>query len=52
ALKQSDSSDSSNGTINACQIAAQALSKMIAALVERYDTEGSKPVGRYLNTAA
>ncbi|WP_109514887.1 EF-hand domain-containing protein [Pseudomonas ovata] len=33
-------------------IAAQALSKMIAALGERYDTEGNRPVGRHLDTAA
>ncbi len=33
-------------------IAAQALSKMIAALGERYDTEGNHPVGRHLDTAA
>jgi len=25
---------------------------MVAALTERYDTDGSKPVGKYLNTAA
>lgn len=32
--------------------ATQALSRMIAALTERYDTDGSKPVGKYLDTAA
>ncbi|KPZ08580.1 EF-hand domain-containing protein [Pseudomonas syringae group genomosp. 3] len=49
ALKQSDSNSETTSTN---QVAAQALSKMIAALGERYDTEGNKPVGRYLNTAA
>ncbi|OUM07088.1 calcium-binding protein [Pseudomonas syringae] len=49
ALKQSDSNNEQTSTQ---QVAAQALSKMIAALGERYDTEGNKPVGRYLNTAA
>ncbi|RRV07183.1 EF-hand domain-containing protein [Pseudomonas sp. v388] len=33
-------------------IAAQALSRMVAALSERYDTDGSKPLGKYLDTAA
>lgn len=32
--------------------ASQALSRMVAALTERYDTDGSKPVGKYLDTAA
>lgn len=49
ALSQSDSNSEQT---NSNQIAAQALSKMIAALGERYDTEGSRPVGRHLNTAA
>ncbi|MFA0994502.1 MULTISPECIES: EF-hand domain-containing protein [Pseudomonas syringae group] len=49
ALKQGDSNSETTSTN---QVAAQALSKMIAALGERYDTEGNKPVGRYLNTAA
>lgn len=34
------------------QINTQALNRMIAALGERYGTDDSKPVGRYLNTAA
>ncbi|MBC3954232.1 XopAW family type III secretion system calcium-binding effector [Pseudomonas triticifolii] len=49
ALKQSDSNSEQT---QANQVTAQALSKMIAALGERYDTQGSKPVGRYLDTAA
>lgn len=34
------------------QINTQALNRMIAAIGERYGTEDTKPVGRYLNTAA
>lgn len=49
ALSQSNSNSEQT---NANQVAAQALSKMIAALGERYDTEGSKPIGKYLDTAA
>ncbi|WP_095066938.1 EF-hand domain-containing protein [Pseudomonas sp. Irchel 3A18] len=49
ALSQSNSNSEQT---NANQMAAQALSKMIAALGERYDTEGSKPIGKYLDTAA
>ncbi|WP_122317889.1 XopAW family type III secretion system calcium-binding effector [Pseudomonas cichorii] len=45
-------SNSNSEQTNANQMAAQALSKMIAALGERYDTEGSKPIGKYLDTAA
>ena len=46
AAVDASSDDSSNDA------AAQALSKMVAALSERYDTEGNKPVGKYLNVAA
>lgn len=49
ALSQSDSNSEQTSSN---QIAAQALSKRIAALGERYDTQGSRPVGRHLNTAA
>ena len=49
ALKQSDTSIDQGNTN---QIATQALNKMIAALSEKYDTQGSKPVGKYLDTAA
>ncbi len=49
ALKQSDNTIDQGNTN---QIATQALNKMIAALSEKYDTQSSKPVGKYLNTAA
>ncbi|KPY29039.1 EF-hand domain-containing protein [Pseudomonas syringae] len=49
ALKQSDSTIDQGNTN---QIATQALNKMIAALSEKYDTQSSKPVGKYLDTAA
>ncbi|EGH73511.1 XopAW family type III secretion system calcium-binding effector [Pseudomonas syringae] len=49
ALKQSDSTIDQGNTD---QIATQALNKMIAALSEKYDTQSSKPVGKYLDTAA
>ncbi|MCO8167955.1 EF-hand domain-containing protein [Pseudomonas sp. 21LCFQ02] len=48
AQNQAADADSSNTR----QLDTQALNRMIAALGERYDTEGSKPVGRYLDTAA
>jgi len=28
------------------------LSKMVAALSQRYETDGSKPIGNHLNVAA
>lgn len=34
------------------QMSAQALSRIVAALTERYDTDGDRPVGKYLDTAA
>ncbi|MCF9004326.1 XopAW family type III secretion system calcium-binding effector [Pseudomonas syringae] len=49
ALKQSDTTIDQGNTN---QIATQALNKMIAALSEKYDTQSSKPVGKYLDTAA
>ncbi|RMR25873.1 Calcium-binding protein [Pseudomonas amygdali pv. ulmi] len=49
ALKQSDNTIDQGNTN---QIATQALNKMIAALSEKYDTQSSKPVGKYLDTAA
>jgi len=50
---QSTASNSSNSsTSSSDDTTAQALSRMVAALTERYDTDGSKPVGKYLNTAA
>jgi xanthine dehydrogenase molybdopterin-binding subunit B len=48
AASTSDSSNSASSK----DAAAQALSRMVAALSQRYDTEGGKPVGKYLNTAA
>ncbi|WP_341520451.1 hypothetical protein AABC73_18760 [Pseudomonas sp. G.S.17] len=47
ALSPNDSNQTSSN-----DAAAQALSKMVAALSERYDTEGNKPVGKYLSVAA
>ncbi|WP_439852792.1 XopAW family type III secretion system calcium-binding effector [Pseudomonas syringae] len=49
ALKQSDRTVDQGNT---SQIATQALNKMIAALSEKYDTQSSTPVGKYLDTAA
>lgn len=48
---QSGTTDDSELGGNA-QMTAQALSRMVAALDERYSTDGSKPVGKYLDTAA
>jgi Ca2+-binding EF-hand superfamily protein len=45
-------SATSNGSTNTTDKTSQALSRMVAALTERYDTDGSKPVGKYLDTAA
>ncbi|MCI8212918.1 calcium-binding protein [Pseudomonas sp. S25] len=45
-------SATSNGSTNTDTKASQALSRMVAALTERYDTNGNKPVGKYLDTAA
>ncbi|MDU8358710.1 XopAW family type III secretion system calcium-binding effector [Pseudomonas syringae group sp. J309-1] len=42
----------SNGSTNAENKASEALGRMVAALTERYDTSGIKPVGKYLDTAA
>ncbi|WNW10770.1 XopAW family type III secretion system calcium-binding effector [Pseudomonas sp. DTU_2021_1001937_2_SI_NGA_ILE_001] len=47
-LSQADNTQTSNAN----PMSAQALNRMIAALGERYDTEGSQKAGRYLNTAA
>ena len=41
-----------DSTAQTGQMNAQALSRMVAALTERYDTDGSQPVGKYLDTAA
>jgi Ca2+-binding EF-hand superfamily protein len=49
ALSQSDSTEQADPS---SRMAAQALSRMVAALGERYNTDGSKPVGKYLDTAA
>ncbi len=46
------SNGSNSSTTTSDDTTAQALSRMVAALTERYDTNGSKPVGKYLNTAA
>lgn len=48
ARSEAASSDSADTQ----QINTQALNRMIAAIGERYGTDDSKPVGRYLNTAA
>jgi Ca2+-binding EF-hand superfamily protein len=45
-------SATSNGSTNTTDKTSQELSRMVAALTERYDTDGSKPVGKYLDTAA
>jgi Ca2+-binding EF-hand superfamily protein len=46
------SNGSNSSTTTSDDTTAQALSRMVAALTERYDTNGSKPVGKYLDTAA
>jgi len=46
------STDITGQSASAKTAAAEALSKMVAALSQRYETDGSKPIGNHLNVAA
>jgi len=46
------STDTTGQSASAKTAAAEALSKMVAALSQRYETDGSKPIGNHLNVAA
>lgn len=52
SLESSQPQAVADSTAQTSQMTAQALSRMVAALGERYDTDGSRPVGKYLDTAA